>query len=87
MGLQIQFQELIICLRIRIIPKLKTRESPSSLIITTVLKELKCVWKQYPDLRLGQLICDIVPEDKLYCVEDDMMLEQIKKWKKYREGN
>lgn len=55
--------------------------------IEPMLEELKCVWEQYPDLRLGQLICNIVPEDKLYYVEDDMMLEQIKKWKKYREGN
>lgn len=55
--------------------------------IEPMLEELKSVWEQYPDLRLGQLICDIVPEDKLYYVEDDMMLEQIKKWKKYREDN
>lgn len=55
--------------------------------IEPMLEELKSVWEQYPDLRLGQLICDIVPEDKLYYVEDDMMLEQIKKWKKYREDS
>lgn len=55
--------------------------------IEPMLEELKSVWEQYPDLRLGQLICDIVPENKLYYVEDDMMLEQIKKWKKYREDN
>ena len=55
--------------------------------IEPMLEEIKSVWEQYPDLRLGQLICDIVPEDKLYYVEDDMMLEQIKKWKKYREDN
>lgn len=55
--------------------------------IEPMLEELKSVWEQYPDLRLGQLICDIVPEDKLYYVEDDMMLKQIKKWKKYREDN
>ena len=33
--------------------------------IEPMLEEIKSVWEQYPDLRLGQLICDIVPEDKL----------------------
>lgn len=50
--------------------------------IEPMLEELKSVWEQYPDLRLGQLICDIVPEQKLFYIEDDLMLERIKKWKK-----
>ena len=50
--------------------------------IEPMLEELKSVWEQYPDLRLGQLICDIVPEEKLFYIEDDLMLERIKKWKK-----
>ena len=50
--------------------------------IEPMLEELKSVWEQYSDLRLGQLICDIVPEEKLFYIEDDLMLERIKKWKK-----
>ncbi|MBQ1734735.1 MAG: hypothetical protein II038_07630 [Lachnospiraceae bacterium] len=49
--------------------------------IEPMLEELKCVWEQYPDLRLGQLICDIVPEDKLYYIEDNLMMKQIRLWK------
>lgn len=49
--------------------------------IEPMLEELKCVWEQYPDLRLGQLICDIVPEDKLYYIEDNLMIKQIRLWK------
>ena len=49
--------------------------------IEPMLDELKCVWEQYPDLRLGQLICDIVPEDKLYYIEDNLMMKQIRLWK------
>ena len=44
------------------------------------LAELKKVWEKHPDLRLGQLICNIVPEDKLYYVEDDIMQEKIIYW-------
>ena len=50
--------------------------------IEPMLEELKSVWEQYPDLRLGQLICDIGPEEKLFYIEDDLMLERIKKWRK-----
>ena len=49
--------------------------------IEPMLEELKCVWEQYPDLRLGQLICDIVPEDKPYYIEDNLMIKQIRLWK------
>ena len=45
-----------------------------------MLAELKKVWEKHPDLRLGQLICNIVPENKLYYVEDDIMQEKIIYW-------
>ena len=48
--------------------------------IEPMLAELKKVWEKHPDLRLGQLICNIVPEDKLYYVEDDIMQEKIIYW-------
>lgn len=41
--------------------------------IEPMLAELKKVWEKHPDLRLGQLICNIIPKDKLYYVEDDIM--------------
>lgn len=48
--------------------------------IEPMFAELKKVWEKHPDLRLGQLICNIVPEDKLYYVEDDIMQEKIIYW-------
>ena len=41
-------------------------------------------WEKYPDLRFGQLVCNIVPENQLFYVEDDIMLERIQDWEKNR---
>ena len=50
--------------------------------IDSILTELKRVWEKHPDLRLGQLICNIIPEEKLYYVEDNIMQERIIVWDK-----
>ena len=42
------------------------------------------LWEKYPDLRFGQLVCNIVPENQLFYVEDGIMLERIQDWDKNR---
>ena len=47
--------------------------------ITGVLAELEKTWRRYPDLRLGQLIVDIVPNESVrFNIEDDKMLDAIR---------
>ena len=60
--------------------KLKSRNPER---ISSILAELENTWKRYPDLRLGQLIMDIIPDDNLrFYIEDDKMLEAIKACRK-----
>lgn len=49
--------------------------------IDEILKEIKDLWVQVPDWRLGQLLVNISGTDHLFYVEDDKLLEQLKKWK------
>lgn len=46
--------------------------------INRVLNTISKVWEKYPDLRLGQLIINVIPEDKIYNVEDDILESKIK---------
>ena len=48
--------------------------------IDEILDELKQIWKEYPDLRLGQLLLNAVPESYLYYIEDDKLIECLKKY-------
>lgn len=50
--------------------------------IDEILKEIKDLWVQVPDWRLGQLLVNISGTDHLFYVEDDKLLEQLTKWKK-----
>ena len=54
--------------------------------IDTMLDELKQLWMTDPDWRLGQLIANLSRaagiEDPFY-IEDDHMLEIIRKWNTY----
>ena len=45
--------------------------------IEPMLDEFRKLWEKYPDLRFGQLVCNIVPENQLFYVEDDIMIERI----------
>lgn len=48
--------------------------------IPDVLQELKLIWEKNPDLRLTQLILNLQKLDNdLYYVEDDALIEQLKK--------
>jgi hypothetical protein len=44
--------------------------------IDNVLKELGGIWKQFPDLRLGQLIINVNQDP--YYIEDDELIELIR---------
>ena len=45
--------------------------------INKCLRKIKEVWSKHPDLRLGQLIVNAVPEIYLYHIEDDVLIECI----------
>jgi len=45
--------------------------------IALVLKEIEKIWIKYPDMRLGQLICNVIRSDMLYCIEDDILLKGL----------
>lgn len=47
--------------------------------IDRVLNTISRVWKKYPDLRLGQLIVNVIPEDRIYYTEDDILEAEINK--------
>lgn len=44
-----------------------------------VLRKIKIVWKQYPDLRLGQLLINVVGKKDLFGVEDEVLVERLQK--------
>lgn len=46
--------------------------------IPIILKEIENIWNKYPDLRLGQLICNVVTDPMLYYIEDDLLIEGLK---------
>ncbi|MCK9556326.1 hypothetical protein M0R19_08925 [Candidatus Pacearchaeota archaeon] len=44
--------------------------------INRILKELKNIWKELPDLRLGQLIQNL---GDVYYIEDDDLIKRLRK--------
>lgn len=49
--------------------------------IDVICDAIREVWKKHPDLRLGQLICNIANSKiPLFYIEDDMMLDMINEW-------
>lgn len=48
--------------------------------IDVILSEIKDIWKKYPDLRLGQLICNVVRDPTLYYIEDKELVEELKEF-------
>ena len=49
--------------------------------IDDILKELGKVWKEYPDLRFGQLIGNVIANpNRLYFIEDKELTEAIKEY-------
>jgi uncharacterized protein YihD (DUF1040 family) len=48
--------------------------------IDIVLSEIREIWQQNPDLRLGQLLCNVLRDPMLYYVEDEQLVEYVKKY-------
>ncbi len=53
--------------------------------IEPMLETIKEIWKENPDLRLGQLLCNAVPESLIYYIEDEALIEAVKKYYKNLE--
>jgi len=54
--------------------------------IPLVLKAIEDIWKQAPDMRLGQLIGNVMEGIALYYTEDDDFIEQMKMFYGYHLG-
>ena len=47
--------------------------------IDEVLNTIKTVWEQYPDMRFGQLVVNVLGVDPFY-IEDDVILKAFQNW-------
>ena len=47
--------------------------------IDEILNIVKIVWNQYPDMRFGQLVVNVLGIDPFY-VEDDLILKAFQNW-------
>ncbi len=48
--------------------------------IDNILAAVGDVWKQYPDLRLGQLLVNVFPSMVIYYVEDEDLVKGVKRF-------
>jgi len=48
--------------------------------IDNILQRLGDLWKKFPDLRLGQLICNVLQDPTLYYVEDNQLIDILEKY-------
>lgn len=48
--------------------------------IKPLLERLEVVWKEHPDLRLGQLILNVVRDPALYYLEDEEIINSIEEF-------
>ena len=46
--------------------------------ISKILTELSEIWIQYPDLRLGQLLLNVINDSVLYYIEDEDPIKELK---------
>lgn len=46
--------------------------------IPEILKAIEKEWKKYPDLRLGQLLVNVISEYNMFYVEDEDLVEKLK---------
>jgi hypothetical protein len=45
--------------------------------IPIILKEIGKIWEKHPELRLGQLILNIIQDPALYYIEDKDLIKEI----------
>ena len=48
--------------------------------ITPIIRKIEEVWREHPDLRLGQLLIDCVGHKDLFNLEDDELLEAMERF-------
>ena len=48
--------------------------------IRPLLERLEKIWKEHPDLRLGQLILNVVRDPALYYLEDEEIINSIEEF-------
>jgi uncharacterized protein YihD (DUF1040 family) len=48
--------------------------------IDEILNRIKEVWKLYPDMRLGQLILNVINDPALYYIEDSELADLLEKY-------
>lgn len=46
--------------------------------IPRILDELKGIWISHPDLRLGQLLLNVVKDPALYYIEDQEIIKRLR---------
>ena len=46
--------------------------------IDVILQEIGAIWRKYPDMRLGQLIGNVLEGPSLYYVEDSSLVKALK---------
>ena len=45
--------------------------------IPDILKRIQLIWEKHPDLRLGQLIGNVIDARYLYEIEDDKLIKLL----------
>ena len=48
--------------------------------IDNILQQLAEIWKQYPDLRLGQLLLNVLGDPALYYIEDQALIDYLRNY-------
>ena len=48
--------------------------------IDNILERLKVVWKENPDLRLGQLLLAVIKMDRLFYIEDETLMQALENY-------
>lgn len=48
--------------------------------IDNILERLKIIWKDNPDLRLGQLLLDAVNANRLFYIEDETLIQALENY-------
>ena len=50
--------------------------------IDAILNQVQEIWKNYPDLRLGQLLLNVARDPELYYIEDEELIKKLKEYYK-----
>ena len=56
------------------------REPRSPQRIAPMLVCIESIWAQFPDLRLGQILISAIGEDRLFYLEDNDLIKELKEW-------